>query len=155
MLASVAAQPHRDDLERELQMRTYVRQLALIELDDDEKIAAVTDFLKAEVDRVEWARQGRVLEDAYDGFEIELHAAWRNHQRRCEVAHAARTEVDRGKLLYSDCFEHQVRLEQAIVPPHFCRGSFHKLADDIKIGWHPKFADLLNPVRSSGGDNTQ
>lgn len=155
MLASVAADPSQGDLERELAVRTYVRQLDLIEAEDEDKIGAVIDFLRAEVDRVEWARRGHVLHDSFDAFEDELKAAWRNYQRRCDVAFSSRAERDRGKILYSDCFAHRSRLEQADLPDHFCRGSFHKLADAVVIGWHPNFRTLLSPSTAGDGNDTR
>jgi hypothetical protein len=153
ILASVASQPGPVEVEHELTLRTYVRQLDLIELEYDDKIAAVTDFLKAETDRVEWARRGHVFQDSFDAFEDELHGAWRNYRRQCEIAHTSVTEPDRGKLLYSDCFAHRATLQQSDLPDHFCRGSFHKLADAVVIGWHPRYQDLLEEGGVEDGDD--
>ena len=153
ILASVASAPGQVEVEHELTFRTYVRQLDLIELEYDDKIAAVTDFLKAESDRVEWARRGHVFQDSFDAFEDELHGAWRNYRRQCEIAHVSVTEPNRGKLLYSDCFAHRARLQQSDLPDHFCRGSFHKLADTAVIGWHPRYQDLLQEGAAEDGDD--
>ena len=153
MLASVASEPSPHERERELRLRTYVRQLELIDAEEDDRIGAVIDFLRAEVDRVEWARRGYVLQDSFDAFESELKAAWRNYRRRCDVAYSSQSEPDRGKILYSDCFAHRVKLEQSELPDHFCRGSFHKLADAVVIGWHPNFRGLLTSGEEDNGDD--
>jgi len=143
-LASVAQTPDNADIDEHLRFRTYVRQLSLIELNDGDKIRAVTDYLKAETDRVNWAEKGRVIAGSFDAFEGELIGAWKNLRRRCEILHRHRCDLERGQLLYSDCYGHSAKLDGADVPEHFCRGSFHRLADVQIIGWHPRFADLLD-----------
>jgi hypothetical protein len=143
-LASVAKAPDAARVAEHLQLRTYVRQLTLVELLDDDKIRAVTDFIKAEVDRVDWAAKGRVVATSFDAFEDELVAAWQNLKRRCEISHKSHPDAERGQLLYSHCYEHSTKLDGADVPEHFCRGSFHKLADARVVGWHPNYAALLS-----------
>lgn len=157
-LASVAREPSRQDIERHLAFRTYVRQLELIGVDDDDKLQAVTDFLLAEADRVAWAAKGRVLYNSFDSFENDLRSAWRSYKRRCEVAHAESSDTDRGKILYSDCLTHTAKMDGATVPEHFCRGSFHKLSDHERIGWHPHYEKLLTQsdgTPESDGNDTE
>lgn len=153
-LASVASEPAEARVDEHLRARTYVRQLTLIEVDDDDRIRAVTDYIKAEADRVDWADRGRVLETSFEAFEKELMASWRNYKRRCDIAHKSASDVERGQVLYTDCFDHSSKLDGADLPEHFCRGSFHKLADGRAIGWHPKFASLLaEPATRGNGAN--
>ncbi len=153
-LASVAGAPAASDVAEHLQLRTYVRQLSLIEIDDDEKVSAVADFIRAEAERVGWAAKGWVVENSFDEFELELISAWGNYKRRSDLSNAHHPEVDRGKMLYSDCFGHSAKLEGVDVPGHFCRGSFHKLSDDRAIGWHPRYSDCLDesPEEPDGDD---
>jgi hypothetical protein len=145
MLASVARQPDASAVARELEVRTYVRQLRLIDLEHDECLRAVTDYLLAEANRVEWARRGTVLSDSFDELEGELIASWRNFKRRCDLVYPGHSAIARGQLLYLDCCQHRVRLGPSEPPDHFCRGSFHKLSEAAVIGWHPEYSQLLRP----------
>ena len=151
-LASVAKAPDAARVAEHLQLRTYVRQLTLVDLLDDDKIRAVTDFIKAEVDRVDWAAKGRVVASSFDAFEDELVAAWQNLKRRCDISHKNHPDAERGQLLYSHCYDHSTKLDGADVPEHFCRGSFHKLADARVVGWHPNFTTLLGTEAAAPGD---
>jgi hypothetical protein len=153
MLASVATRPDAAAMARELQARTYVRQLELIGSEHEDCIRAVTDFLLAEADRVEWARRGTVLEDSFDVLEEELITSWRNFKRRCDIAYAGHPVAERGQLLYVECSQHRVRLGQSDPPDHFCRGSFHKLSDAAVIGWHPEYAALLASDQADRDDS--
>lgn len=151
-LASVASEPSKKRVREHLRLRTYVRQLDLIEVDDDEKIRAVIDFMKAEADRIHWAAKGRVHSTSFDEFEIDLISAWRNYRRRCGVLAKAYGAAEQGKLLYADCGLHAPKLQGIELPAHFCRGSFHALADVLKIGWHPEYSILLRGTRRRDGD---
>jgi hypothetical protein len=148
MLASVAKDPEAADVAAHLRLKTYVRQLALIDLDDDDKIRAVTDFIKAEADRVHWALKGRVIENSFDEFEEELTLAWRNYQRKTEISQKSLPATERGQLLYVDCCGHSLKLAGSEVPAHFCRGSYHRLSDTRLLGWHPDYATLLGKRQS-------
>jgi hypothetical protein len=149
LLASVACKPSTDEVDRHLQFRTYVRQLGLVEADDDEKLCAVTDYIKAESDRVAWAETCRVIESSFDDFEKELIAAWRNFKKRCDISHKQHPPAERGHILYTHCFGHSSKLDGAGLPEHFCRGSFHRLSDDKVIGWHPDYRLLLSEITAS------
>jgi hypothetical protein len=54
ILNTFAKQPTPEQIQTDLQLRTYVRQLELIDSDDLDKIRAVTDYLKASSDRTYW-----------------------------------------------------------------------------------------------------
>jgi hypothetical protein len=146
ILHSFADDPSGDDVQDHLRFRRYVRQLDLIELDEDEKTRAVLDYLRAEVDRVQWAKQLWVTAKDIASFENELIQAWSAKKRLCTNRNIGRSEIVLGGDLYSECSLHHVRIGGADPPEHFCRGSLHELADrkvSPHIGWHPRYVDLL------------
>ena len=151
VLKSLARAPRDDEVQAHLQFRTYVKQLGLIEVDFDEQLRAVTEFVQAETNRTMWAEQGRVVEESFAEFEQALINSWRTSKRRGDILHKARLATERGQLLYADCCAYQTKLGGAEPPEGFCRGSFHKLADGPVdgtvdgpvIGWHPSYRDLL------------
>lgn len=138
-LLSVATPPTEDEKERELSLRIYVRQLDLIELEDEDKVDAVIDYLTAEADRVAWAQDARIFAEDVEAFERELRLAWRRLRRRGERELSHLADVARGAQLYDECQAHHAPLAGLEVPPTFCRGSFHKLANELTLGWHPDF----------------
>ena len=53
-------------------------------------------------------------------------------------------------MLYYDCMDHGAKLEGLETPAHFTRGSFHALAEDRLIGWHPSYLLELSRQDENG-----
>src|SRR4029453_16301611 len=66
ILTTFARDPSPSEIQSNLDLRTYVRQLELIESDDIDKIRAVTDYLKASSDRTQWSKKGLVHDSSFD-----------------------------------------------------------------------------------------
>ena len=143
ILKTFAGIPSTEEIEEDLRVRTYVRQLDVIEADDEQKIKAVKDFLQASVDRTQWSVLGLVHESSFDEFADALVRSWQSHKTKTDIAYSRRSAVQRGQYLYAECSSHQNKLQDLVVPPHFTPGSFHTLADDEVIGWHPNYKDEL------------
>jgi hypothetical protein len=159
ILVSAAPGPDALAIRRHLRtVQTFVQQLELIDATDDDKLEAVTQYLRASNDRVIWAKRGWVHQASFDDFEAELVETWRRKQRVTDLDHGARPPSERGMRLYLACCDHSSRLDGREPPPGFCRGSFHLLADHMTIGWHPDYSNLLQAKGAqrdalTGGDN--
>lgn len=125
------------------QVRLYVRQLDLIELADEDVIEAINHFLRAAAERTAWGDAGIVHELSFDEFEEALEKFWRNTKRALRLIHKDLSDVERGQLLLSECYKCQQKLQGLEVPPFFTPGSFHALAEDTVLGWHPDYSALL------------
>lgn len=143
ILATYASGPSFDAISHDLQFRVYVRQMDAIEADDQQKIKAVTDFLRASSDRTEWSARGLVHETSFHEFESSLMRTWDNLRRKTDIGFRERPEIERGQYLYAECSSHTARIEGLEVPDHFTPGSFHSLADTLDIGWHPDYRSML------------
>jgi len=144
ILTSFAPQPGRVEIEDHLETRTYVRQLEIVDAPHDDQLAAITDYLRAEADRIAWATDGTVHESTYDELEDSLRSAWKNHRTRVNAQLASEPEETRGRVLLAECSLHSVKIQGLDPPDHFCRGCFHALADDLTVGWHPSYKALLS-----------
>jgi hypothetical protein len=142
ILDTFAKAPTQTEIESQ-RLRTYVRQLEIIREEDEHKIRAIADYLRAEVDRTHWAEKGYVHELSFDEFEKNLQRTWINLKTKTDIALAGHNEVERGKYLCSECEMHHALLEGLDLPPHFTPGSFHALSDRTVIGWHPNYETLL------------
>lgn len=126
----------------------FVRQLDLIELDYDDKLEAISDFLRASTDRAKWSQTGEVHEQSFADLDDNLTRVWKNHNRAAEVEAAAKPDMQRGRLLHSKCMIHQTRVQGMEPPSHFVPGCFHALADGKVIGWHPEYKTLLRDPKA-------
>lgn len=146
ILFSFAPDPPAAVVEAELPARTYIRQLDLIQLDDDEKVRAANDFLRAALDRSIWAEKLLINKTSFDEFSKQLERTWAAKKIAVGVQMAGRPHVDAGKLLYAECIQVKEQLEARPVPDHFTPGCFHALADDQRVGWHPMYKDELGKM---------
>ena len=151
ILRSVAGVPSKDQIDEHLAVRDYVRQLRIINLDDVDILEAVNDFLTASIDRTVWSERGLITESSTENLSRDLQSAWRNKRRRVTVANPSITPDNQGQLVYTDCMEHDAKLDGLETPRTFIRGSWHALADEKAIGWHPQFLIELASGSSSDG----
>lgn len=149
ILSSFAKDPSPEDITTGLSsLRTYILQLELIDSEEDEKIEAIIDYLKAGYDRTNWSIHGLVEEESFDEFEEGLIRAWDKIKKRIGIDLQDRDDITRGKRIYLDCSLQKAKLEGIEVPDHFTPGSFHALSDDERIGWHPNYKNLL-PIKKA------
>jgi hypothetical protein len=121
----------------------FVRQLELIELEFEDQLGAVSDYLMACADRTDWARAGDVDSTSFEELDAVLTRAWKNRMGPGRVEHKMKADVEIGQLLYFACMEFQTTLQAMETPAHFIPGCFHRLADVPMLGWHPAFQLLL------------
>jgi hypothetical protein len=146
ILRSFASRPSGEETEKQ-KLRTYVRQLELIEFDETRILSAITDFLMSASERVEWATRGLVHPTSFDDLDASLRTVWSNHSLIAEAGFSADKPIPRGRSLYGNCMNHQAPVQGMTAPSYFLRGCFHRLADSKELGWHPDFEVLLTELK--------
>ncbi len=149
ILRSVAGEPAEGDVKNELAVRRYVKQMRIIDMDEIDILAAVNDFLSASIDRTTWADEGLVSEHSLASLAKELTTAWRNIKRRTLITVGHKCAKDQGQVTFSECMTHHARVDQLETPLQFIRGSWHTLAEDLSIGWHPDYKSALSTSDAS------
>lgn len=139
LLGGIVAPPDPTEIANEIRVRTYIRQLQLIDADQDTLVEAANAYLKASAVRTTWATRGDVYPDSFDEYTDELVAAWRHKRRGTQIVHADRTEVQQGALLYGECLIYRTHLQGMEVPNYFTLGNYQALADSLRVGWHPGY----------------
>jgi hypothetical protein len=143
ILQSFAPNPEEREIEAE-KIKTYVLQLGIIDEDENTKLQAINDYLKAAINRAEWAKKGLVSYSSFTDFETSLKKTWNNSKTKITITYKELSDVDKGKLLFAECSGHTIALQGQSIPDSFVAGSFHTLADVLEIGWHPLYEDLLS-----------
>lgn len=147
-LPSTPAEITEAEVRNELRNRVYVRQLMLIDVEDRELIHAVNDFLRASADRTSWSEQGDVLEPSFKDFADKLQRHWASRKRLAEVELSGRSELDIGRVIHAKCMDLEIQLQGMDVPSYFTPGSYHALAEEQQVGWHPRFETRLATKRA-------
>lgn len=131
------------ELQEELRDRTYVRQLQVVQCDDDDTVQAVHDYLRSVTHRTNWSEDGDVIESSFDEFENSLGRAWKSQKAVVDIEQKSLKDEERGRLLYAKCQQLRLHLQGMDVPDFFVPGSFHAMADALRIGWHPRFREVV------------
>lgn len=148
VLTSYAKRPTRDDAMLNMP-DVFVQQLELIGLDFEDKLGAINDFLMASVDRTEWAIRGDVDESSFEELDDNLKRTWKNRRGILKIQYQSLPPEQQGELLYRNCLETKTPLEAKDTPSHFIPGCFHRLADELTIGWHPTYDFLLKHKKAA------
>jgi hypothetical protein len=153
ILTAVSKAPSNTEAGGEVaRLGTYIRQLNLIEADEATLFEAASDFLRAKIEKVEWARRGIVTEQSFGDYHDSLFRLWTNRKRLLGIQYA-NDPLNCGKTLYSNCLIDSARqkLQGVETPSFFGSGSLQGMANapivSPRIGWHPQYIELLK-----GGD---
>ncbi|MCL6606131.1 MAG: hypothetical protein K6T94_24965 [Paenibacillus sp.] len=130
-------------IEHHLRNSIYVKQLLLIDCDNDEQLTAVNDFLRAANDRTYWGERGLVNKTSFNEYEAQLKRTLASHKKIINIEHPQLDNVLKGTLLFHKSSNHILKLQGMEVPEHFTPGSYHTLSNKRVLGWHPNYEDLL------------
>nr|WP_294898144.1 ABC-three component system protein [uncultured Pedobacter sp.] len=145
---AVSALPIFDHQRNEQWDKNFIRQLELIECDDDEKIEAIDDFLRASMERDRWAENGSIpCNTDISEFEKELLRSWKIDSKQQILAnkYSSHSSIDIGNLIYNASRKSNgfSLAGYPVLQSYTTLGGFQILADNLKIGWHPEWKNEL------------
>ncbi|WP_321807368.1 ABC-three component system protein [Burkholderia sp. BCC1993] len=135
--------PSRTEVDDHLASRMYVRQLDLLQMKQEHIERCVSDYLRASAARTEWADRGHLNAENLSTYIDVLVEHWNDSSMEVEMREAEKTPIERGVSLLFHCLKKDTAIRAVPVPGYFSRGSFHAIADETKIGWHPDWRTLL------------
>lgn len=137
--------PDKEKIETHIKVRpNYLKQLDFIDSSDDDIIEAVSDFIRADINRTKWIENEIIDEDIAFDFELKLKNYWENQKKRIELTEKTLTEKEQGILLYSDCKIRQETIRDMAPPSSTIAGTYHAMANEPSLGWHPKWLNLFS-----------
>ena len=126
----------------------YLQQLKIINLDEDQQIQAISDFLRSKVNIQRWIEGGLIDEDIAVDFEEKLKRYWENLSKRIAVMNKLKEPKERGLLVYLDCMDRQETISNQRPPACITAGVYHTLANTDQIGWHEDWKRILKKINS-------
>lgn len=125
---------------------TFVRQLRLVDAPDSLVLMAVLDYLRLGQQLSEWTRRALLFVDEDDGYSRILIESWRLlfELMRAELPDSTEDTMKKhGFKLFSETVSQDRPIRNECRKPFIMRGFYHRLANDLKVGWHPEFEDRL------------
>lgn len=127
--------------------RTFVKQLEIINVHDRRKRRAKLDYYRASEQRLKWAADELLLVDELEKYDKKLCEMWSEQFGRMEEKLSGRSDdaalIAAGQDHYTSTIDMDIPIRRNVSDRYVMRGSMHKLSDELKIGWHPNFAQIL------------
>lgn len=136
--------PKDEDIQSHIKVHPiYLKQLDAIGTSDDDILEAVSDFLRADVNRERWIESGIIDENVASDFETKLFNFWKNQRKRIDITEKSLTEEDKGQLLFTDCKSRTETIRDMSPPCSTIAGTYHALANKPVLGWHSNWEKLF------------
>jgi hypothetical protein len=126
--------------------RLFVEQLRLVTVGNERIKSAISDYWRAFQQRSRWVREELLLDQDLEQYEDRLVREWKEiFLIMQENMQAGADPVLEGRNLYNRVVINgrDIRIRDSVSYPFVMRGSFHILANVLKIGWHPDFEQRL------------
>lgn len=149
----------RDILEEEVDAAAYenavfVHQVRLAGISHKRILTAIRDYYRAFAQRSRWMREELLLVGELDSYERRLREEWELQFDRLvdEIGSEAAEDAMRAaaQRLYAWIENAHYPIRPHVQEGSLSRGSFHILADSLRVGWHPQFVGRLRHLLEPG-----
>ncbi|MGJ8592927.1 MAG: ABC-three component system protein [Aquaticitalea sp.] len=126
------------------QTENFVKQLERINADDNDKITAINDYLRASSEKTRLAKEANITIQDWRQFEGNLVDRWSMiFKPTCKLA-STLSDEEKGYDIYYKTLAHKERLCGIETEQNYTtRGAYHRLSNKIKLGWHPLWKKLF------------
>lgn len=123
----------------------FVKQLHLVTDDDSIVDNAIRDLVRCNIEKSRLSEEGNVTDDDWRAFETALFSRWDKIRARVIRVKEGAAQEDIGFEIFTDTTEeHREKLAGSDTEQvYLTSGTYHRLADMIRIGWHPRFEELM------------
>lgn len=124
----------------------FVKQLHLITEDGSIVDNAIREFIRCNIEKSRLSAEGNITDDDWLSFEATLQARWVKIRARISRMLENASEENVGFSIFTDTTEaHREKLAGTDTEQvYLTSGTYHRLAEEIKVGWHPRFSELVN-----------
>jgi hypothetical protein len=117
---------------------------------DDESVVdtAIREFIRCNIEKSRLSAEGNVTDDDWKAFEIALLSRWEKIRARViRMKQKAPEDIIGFEIFTETAEEHREKLAGSDTEQvYLTSGTYHRLADMIRIGWHPRFKELMGEL---------
>jgi hypothetical protein len=124
---------------------TFIQQLQWIDIQSEEILDAIYDYLRSGEERIRLADENNITQRVFGVFENNLITKWKNVHRSAGDQHSTDAKMA-GRVALRSSLDHREMLDgEPTTEFYLTRGTYHKLANgkSAVLGWHPDFRKLL------------
>lgn len=132
--------------------KIFYEQLRLICLGSHRMRTALRDYYRAFNQRANWVRNDLLYVNELEKYEECLIDEWEHcfaamEDELAEYIEATEEEkIKKGRSLFTDIEKKDIRIRPKCQEAFVMRGSYHMLANQLKVGWHIDFYNRLKEL---------
>lgn len=128
---------------------TYVRQLLLIDAGTDEIFEAVQNVFRSGLDRDDWLQNRQTAIDKLNRHQDDLVSHWRLVRGRVlrDPVTGEPAMRNAGRTIHDQTCMFPGTVGGSEISPSFAHGTYHRLANIPRVGWHPEFEKRLKEAK--------
>lgn len=129
--------------------RIFLEQLRLLRYGSNKLQIAINDYYRAYKERSSWLRKGLLYPNDLDDYERRLVDEWKHafvNMQEDLALYETPDEIEKiqaGRKLNQTIEARNYPIRPRVDEPYVMRGTYHGLANGLKIGWHVDFIDRL------------
>jgi len=127
--------------------KAFIEQLRLVMVSEPLIRKAINDYYRAFQQRSKWVREDLLLVGELEGYEKRLVDEWERlfeSMKEDSVDGADELSLKReGRALFNTIQKLNLNIRPRCDEPYVMRGSFHILANQLRVGWHANFINRL------------
>lgn len=134
----------------------FVKQLHFISDDDTVVDTAIREFIRCNIEKARLSKEGNITDDDWDAFQDTLVSRWRKIRSRVLRMKNESAEPDIGFEIFSETTEdHKEKLAGSDTEQvYLTSGTYHRLANMLKVGWHPRYEALMREILETNDRHT-
>ena len=135
----------------------FVRQLEFVDATKRRIALAVQDYYRAYEQRSRWLRSSLLTLGEVTKYESRLVQEWEmafeamRNELGAQAAEVEKQKAGRDVLSWAETAS--LHMRGNVTEPFVCRGSFHVLADEARLGWHPEFKERIQALLAPPKEN--
>ncbi|MCH8012995.1 MAG: hypothetical protein IIA61_13795 [Candidatus Marinimicrobia bacterium] len=124
----------------------FVEQMRLITEDQSEINDAINDFIKSSSELFRLSDEGELTPTDLVNLEYNMVDRWKPIRRRNMRIHKDKNDKEVGYRIFDETTNNYLVSIGGLPTehPYFTRGAYHRLSENLLVGWHPKFEDILS-----------
>lgn len=126
--------------------KMYVEQLESIGCKEDEKLEAIHDYYRAITERNRFARDYEISREKFEQYYNDLIEKWKAISRPRFRNAKMKNEAIVGYDVFYETIQYKGKLYNYEPEQSYTyKGAYHHLANELEIGWHPKWEKKFKP----------
>jgi hypothetical protein len=137
-----------DELGFEDEDKDFLKQIKLFTSNKNVLNVAKENYYRTYAQVLRWQSDGLLQPNEMTKYRNKLSKEWANINSLSEMEYdisSVKDQIKHAKNIYKHCqLDSVIPIRSHFDDSYICRGTYHYLADNLNIGWHPNYLSLID-----------